>query len=164
MFHSPVIVFGKAMSLVSALQNCFCLWIFSPPLIGRGWLGLYLSISCLPDRKLELRKGEGFFFPPRWIKFWWYPAIKLCLISFSRKPAFLKKRDCPGAFQKGSCFVASVERRRRFFPDIHQVELLHVGFTNCGPCTMTWRKNWQPTLVFLPGKSHGWRSLVGYSP
>ena len=63
MFHSPVIVFGKAMSLVSALQNCFCLWIFSPPLIGRGWLGLYLSISCLPDRKLELRKVEVFFFP-----------------------------------------------------------------------------------------------------
>ena len=23
---------------------------------------------------------------------------------------------------------------------------------------------WQPTLVFLPGKSHGHRSLVGYSP
>ena len=25
-------------------------------------------------------------------------------------------------------------------------------------------KEWQPTPVFLPGKSHGWRSLVGYSP
>ena len=25
------------------------------------------------------------------------------------------------------------------------------------------RKQWQPTLVFLPGKSHGQRSLVGYS-
>ena len=23
---------------------------------------------------------------------------------------------------------------------------------------------WQPTPVLLPGKSHGWRSLVGYSP
>ena len=23
---------------------------------------------------------------------------------------------------------------------------------------------WQPTLVFLPGESHGWRRLVGYSP
>ena len=23
---------------------------------------------------------------------------------------------------------------------------------------------WQPTPVFLPGKSHGWRSLVGCSP
>ena len=26
-----------------------------------------------------------------------------------------------------------------------------------------WRRAWQPTLVFLPGKSHGQRSLVGYS-
>ena len=27
-----------------------------------------------------------------------------------------------------------------------------------------WRRKWQPTLVFLPGKSHGQRSLVDYSP
>ena len=27
-----------------------------------------------------------------------------------------------------------------------------------------WRRKWQPTPVLLPGKSHGWRSLVGYSP
>ena len=27
-----------------------------------------------------------------------------------------------------------------------------------------WRKKWQPTLVFLPRKSHGLRSLVSYSP
>ena len=27
-----------------------------------------------------------------------------------------------------------------------------------------WRKAWQPTPVFLPGESHGQRSLVGYSP
>ena len=26
------------------------------------------------------------------------------------------------------------------------------------------RRKWQPTPVFLPGKSHGQRSLVGYSP
>ena len=25
-------------------------------------------------------------------------------------------------------------------------------------------KKWQPTLVFLPGKSHGQMSVVGYSP
>ena len=29
---------------------------------------------------------------------------------------------------------------------------------------MSWRRKWQPTLVFLPGESHGQRSLVGYSP
>ena len=27
-----------------------------------------------------------------------------------------------------------------------------------------WRRKWQPISVFLPGKSHGWRSLAGYSP
>ena len=26
-----------------------------------------------------------------------------------------------------------------------------------------WRRKWQPIPVFLPGKSHGQRSLVGYS-
>ena len=27
-----------------------------------------------------------------------------------------------------------------------------------------WRRKWQPTPIFLPGKSHGQRSLAGYSP
>ena len=27
-----------------------------------------------------------------------------------------------------------------------------------------WRRKWQPTPLFLPGKSHGQRSLVGYNP
>ena len=27
-----------------------------------------------------------------------------------------------------------------------------------------WRRKWQLTSVFLPGKFHGWRNIVGYSP
>ena len=27
-----------------------------------------------------------------------------------------------------------------------------------------WRREWQPTAVFLPGESHGQRGLEGYSP
>ena len=27
-----------------------------------------------------------------------------------------------------------------------------------------WRRKWQPTPVFLPGKSHGQRSQMDYSP
>ena len=27
-----------------------------------------------------------------------------------------------------------------------------------------WRRKWHPTPVLLSGKSHGWRSLVGYRP
>ena len=39
---------------------------------------------------------------------------------------------------------------------------LHIFFDRYpGYC---WRRQWQPTPVLLPGKSHGWRSLVGCSP
>ena len=31
-------------------------------------------------------------------------------------------------------------------------------------CVLPRRRQWRPTLVLLPGKSHGWRSLVGWSP
>ena len=29
---------------------------------------------------------------------------------------------------------------------------------------ISWRRKWQPTPLFLPGKSHGQKSLAGYSP
>ena len=32
------------------------------------------------------------------------------------------------------------------------------------PGKIPWRRAWQPTPVFLPGESHGQRSLAGYSP
>ena len=35
----------------------------------------------------------------------------------------------------------------------------------CGTVSpLHWRRKWRSTPVFLPGESHGWRSLVGYSP
>ena len=41
----------------------------------------------------------------------------------------------------------------------------------CGSCRfdpwvgkIPWRRAWQPTPVFLPGESHGQKSLKGYSP
>ena len=38
----------------------------------------------------------------------------------------------------------------------HQVQSLGQG--------RSWKRKWQPTPVFLPGKFHGQRSLAGYSP
>ena len=32
-----------------------------------------------------------------------------------------------------------------------------------GSGKISWRRKWPPTPVFLPGKSHGQGSLVGYS-
>ena len=40
-------------------------------------------------------------------------------------------------------------RRHRFNPRIWKIP---------------WMRAWQPTLVFLPGESHGQRSLLDYSP
>ena len=34
----------------------------------------------------------------------------------------------------------------------------------CNSFVFSWRRNWQPTPVLFPGKSHGRRNLVGYSP
>ena len=31
-------------------------------------------------------------------------------------------------------------------------------------CSLFQRRQWHPTPVLLPGKSHGWRSLEGWSP
>ena len=38
------------------------------------------------------------------------------------------------------------------------------GLLNTRSCLTLWRRQWQPTPVLLPGKSHGWRGLVGCSP
>ena len=35
---------------------------------------------------------------------------------------------------------------------------------NAGDAKVLWRRKWQPTPVFLPGKSHGQGSLVVYHP
>ena len=43
----------------------------------------------------------------------------------------------------------SEHRRHRFDPWVGKI---------------LWRREWQPTPVFLPGESHGQRSLDGYSP
>ena len=48
-----------------------------------------------------------------------------------------------------NCFQWGRHRRRGFHPWAGK---------------MPWRRAWPPTPVFLPGDSHGQRSLVGYSP
>ena len=55
----------------------------------------------------------------------------------------------PGdAMVKNSCAIAG---------DTRDMSSIRVG-------KIPWRRKWQPTPVFLPGKSHGQRNLVGYSP
>ena len=41
-------------------------------------------------------------------------------------------------------------------------DVRNMGWTLCSK--IPWRRKWQPTPAFLPGESHGQRSLVGHSP
>ena len=55
-----------------------------------------------------------------------------------------------------NCFLKMSETFFFFF----EVELIN----NVLVSGIQQRRQWQPTPVLLPGKSHGWRSLVGCSP
>ena len=74
-----------------------------------------------------------------WIACWIY-------IPFRQVKQRLGLARCSG---KESACQCRRHRRHRFDPRVGKIP---------------WRRKWQPTPVFLPGKSHGQRSLVGYSP
>ena len=46
----------------------------------------------------------------------------------------------------------------------HSLVFLHISLFFPLQLDGQWRRQWHPTLVLLPGKPHGWRSLVGCSP
>ena len=52
-------------------------------------------------------------------------------------------------------------------PNLHRGEWLLAEGVLCVKAIHSarrWRRQWHPTLVLLPGKSHEWRSMVGCSP
>ena len=46
----------------------------------------------------------------------------------------------------------------KYLPAVQETQVQSLGQED------PWRREWQPTLVFLPGELHGQRSLVDYSP
>ena len=71
--------------------------------------------------------------------------------------------NVPGGFRKGSGTrnqIANIhwimEKAKEFHKNIY--------FCFIDYAKAFWRRQWHPTPVLLPGKSHGWRSLVGCCP
>ena len=54
-----------------------------------------------------------------------------------------------------SCWFFCVAQRLNHLPAMQETWVQSLGRK------IPWRRKWQPTPVFLPGESHGWRSLVG---
>ena len=69
--------------------------------------------------------------------------------------------------------VKKVPRQRRVREDVEAfvAQMVKASAYNAGDRgsilesgRFPWRRKWQPTPELLPGKSHGRRSLAGYSP
>ena len=65
-------------------------------------------------------------------------------IYMYRLPLWLSNKE--SACNAGDCLDC---RRHQFNPWVRKIP---------------WRRNWKPIPVFLPGKSHGQRSLADYNP
>ena len=69
-------------------------------------------------------------------------------------------------FMQGSFFPYEYVIVPTPFSFLHQISLAHLEKKIIWPhlYSLLWRRKQQPTPVFMPGKSHGPRSLVGYNP
>ena len=92
------------------------------------------------------------------------------------KRSGLGPRTNPFACQSSSCSLGSLRGLSRRLQGGRVEPVAWCAFAQCFlviRCMMricagkSWkgrRRHWHPTPVLLPGKSHGWRSLVGCSP
>ena len=89
-----------------------------------------------------------------------HPAISSSVDPFS---SCLQSFPASGSFQMSQFFASGGQSTRASVSvlPMNSHDLFPLGLT---VPIMYLRRKWQPTPVFLPGESHGWRSLVGYSP
>ena len=118
---------------------CFTSWIHLPPIESSFPFLLALFSSRLPSSLSFI--DHFILFPPK------SPARGLFLKSQPHPIAFTTAPNSSMGFPGGS--VGKNTGRCGFGPWVGKIP---------------WRGTWKPTPVFLPGESHGERSLAGYSP
>ena len=83
---------------------------------------------------------------------------------------FLEQGSNPSVLQGGflttgppgmTLLVAQMVNR---LSTMQETQVRSLGWEDPWVGKIPWRRKWQSTLVLLPGKSHGQRSLVGHSP
>ena len=74
----------------------------------------------------------------------------LCLCQAGHMESLSEEGDCQ--WMSGSILGMSLGSQH--------IQMVHLLFNSYQ--TVARRRQWHPTPVLLPGKSHGWRSLVGF--
>ena len=113
------------------------------------WLGRHSSFSDRQtDTHTHILLNVCMLLPKSWLNLSHY--CYYCQICFT---SFLLLLHHSWGFSGGSAVKNPLQckrcRRHMYHPWVRKIP---------------WRRPWQPTPVFLPGESHGQRSLVGYSP
>ena len=91
------------------------------------------QISCITYRHINYICCVEHYLPRTYLSYNWK------FVPLLRLPRWLSGKE--------SACQCRRPRRRGFDPWVGKIP---------------WRRTWQPTPVFLPGESHGWRNLVGY--
>ena len=89
-------------------------------------------------------------------------SVKSLALAASSEPQWVSKGMLSGFSEvefPGSSNVCPSQRESA----CQCMRCKRLGF-NCWVGKILWSRKWQPTPIFLPGKFHGERSLMGYSP
>ena len=114
--------------------------------------------ACFPRTRLYEASSP----PGTWLS----PQFNWCPDSSSGHVA-LEQEPCPGALGVGSLRlrypVVSASLLAQMVKNWPAINVGDLGLIP-GSGRSPWRREWQPTPVFLPGEFHGQRSLASYSP
>ena len=92
-----------------------------------------------PSLSMVLNRNKGWYF-------WHIVGFRWCWFRYWDSPC---KWCFPGGSVVKNLPAMQETQRSRLNPWVWKIP---------------WRRKWQPTPVFLPGKSHGQRSMMAYSP
>ena len=137
-------------------------------------------------QNLSLSFTFPYFSPPRaYRKYFlpWFLPLGHLIIHHSLSKYILSCCHIPGAESRFQSFYLVIKHTkyrmihtiRRYLERASQVALVVKNLpANAGDHKrhrfdpwirkIPWSRKWQPTPIFLPGESHGQRSLLGYSP
>ena len=96
-----------------------------------------------------------------------HSSILACRIPWTEEPGRLQSSESQRVGHDWATFILTHIPRSAIVsggllvknpPAMQEMQIQSLGQE------VPWRRTWQLTPVFLPGKSHGQRSLVGYSP
>ena len=112
--------------------------------------------ACMWEVKLKLVHHVRLFATPWTVAYQASPSIRFSRQEYWSRLPFPSPGDLPdpGIEPRSPALEADAQTsepsgKPRFNPRVRKIP---------------WRREWQPTPVFLPGESHGQRNLAGYSP